>query len=167
MYHVYSRGSNRQAIFQYDSDRLDFLVCLEGVVHRFDLSCLAYCLMPNHYHLVVATSDGLLSPAMRSLNGRYALRFNQRYQRDAHLFKNRFGSVTQETDVQLKWTVRYVIWNPVRSRLCADPTEWPWSSARASAGLEPGSPALDMAALLAYFGDEPETARSRLRLAIA
>jgi putative transposase len=70
MYHVYSRGSNRQAIFAFDSDRVDFFGCLQRVIERHDLSCLAYCLMSNHYHLMLETRNGELSRAMQALNGR-------------------------------------------------------------------------------------------------
>jgi putative transposase len=73
-YHVFSRGSNRQAIFRFDTDRDDFLMCLHRVVVRYELECLAYCLMPNHFHLVLETPDDRLSNAMKALNGRYSLR---------------------------------------------------------------------------------------------
>ena len=163
VYHVYSRGSNRQAIFSFDSDRVDFLICLDRVVHRYELRCLAYCLMPNHYHLVLEASEGPLSPALKTLNGRYALRFNRRYKRDAHLFKNRFGAVLQETESQLRWTLRYTVRNPVESSLCAQPDEWPWSSYRACAGLEPAPSFLDLSRVLSYFGDESREAMARYR----
>ena len=162
-YHVYSRGSNRQAIFQFDSDRIDFLACLERVVDRHELRCLAYCLMHNHFHLVVESPDSRLSDAMKALNGRYSLRFNKRYERDAHLFKNRFGCVVQESDDQLRWTLRYVLRNPVRSGLCSSPVEWPWSSYRASIGDAKPPAFLALARLLSYFGGMPETAMSRYR----
>jgi putative transposase len=167
IYHVFSRGSNRQAIFQFDSDRVDFLGCLERVVHRYRLACFAYCLMPNHYHLVVETPDGLLSHAMKALNHRYSLRFNRRYSRDAHLFKNRFGAVAQESDEQLLWTLRYTVWNPVESGLCADPSEWPWSSYAATAGDVPAPRLLSRRRVLSYFGDVPQPATERYRAAVA
>ena len=163
IYHVYSRGSNRQAIFRFDSDRVDFLGCLERVVVRYDLECLAYCLMPNHFHLVVASADGRLSQAMKALNGRYALRFNRRYDCDAHLFKNRFGAVLQSSESQLLSTLRYTVRNPIEAGVCAAPGEWPWSSYRASVG-EIAPPAfLAVARLLSYFGDLPEAAVARYR----
>ena len=162
-YHVFSRGSNRQAIFCFDSDRVDFLSCLHRAVERYELQCLAYCLMPNHFHLVVETPDGRLSDAMKALNGRYSLRFNRRYRRDAHLFKNRFGAVTQESDQQLLWALRYVVWNPVESKLCAHPSEWPWSSYLASVGDVQAPPFLGVSRLLSYFGELPETAMARYR----
>lgn len=136
-------------------------MCLERVVSRFELSCIAYCLMPNHYHLVVETRDGALSNAMKALNGRYAIRFNKREGRDAHLFKNRFGAVLQESESQLLWTLRYIVRNPIESGLCAHPGEWPWSSYRACAGVAPAPSFLDVFGALSNFGDESEVARDR------
>jgi hypothetical protein len=95
---------------------------------------------------------------MQALNSRYALRFNQRYGRVAHLFKNRFGAVRQRSTPQLLWTLRYVIQNPVEKGLCRAPEEWPWSSYRASAGLDRAPRFLDVNRLLSYFGDEPQRA---------
>jgi REP element-mobilizing transposase RayT len=161
---VYSRGSNRQEIFRFDSDRVDFLDCLDRVVARHKLGCLAYCLMPNHFHLVVETLDGRLSNAMKALNGRYALRFNLRYGRDAHLFKNRFGAVLQRSDDQLLWTLRYTVRNPVEVGLCNDPGEWPWSSYRASVGDVKPPRLLALRKLLPYFSDTPETAMAQFRV---
>ena len=163
VYHVYSRGSNRQAIFALDSDRTDFLDCLARVVRVYELSCLGYCLMPNHYHLVVRTPDARLSDAMRALNGRYALRFNRRHGRDAHLFKNRFGAVLQETQDQFFSTARYTVRNPIEAGLCARPEEWPWSSYRALVGLCEAPPFLDVDGLLSYFGGKPDSAMARYR----
>jgi putative transposase len=160
---VYSRGSNRQAIFRFDSDRVDFLDCLARVVARHELACLAYCLMPNHFHLVVETPDGRLSEAMKALNGRYALRFNRRYECDAHLFKNRFGAVLQESEPQLLWTVRYAVRNPVEVGMCAHPAEWPWSSYLASIGEIESPRFLAVETLLSYFGDMPDRALTRYR----
>ena len=161
IYHVFSRGSNRQAIFAYDGDRADFIECLARAVKSHHLACLAYCLMPNHYHLVLQTHDGSLSSAMKALNGRYSLRFNRRYGRDAHLFKNRFGAVLQKTDEQIVWIARYTARNPVESGLCAQPEEWPWSSYRATVGLERCPPFLDRRSLLRFFGEPTDVAVSR------
>jgi putative transposase len=163
IYHLYSRGSNRQRIFRFDSDHVDFLVCLDRVVHRHKLECLAYCLMPNHFHLVVETPDGLLSDAMKSLNGRYALRFNRRYGSDAHLFKNRFGATPQRSDAQLFWTLRYVLRNPVEAGVCTQADEWAWSSYKASVGDVAAPRFLAVRRLLSYFGDTPAMAAARFR----
>lgn len=166
-YHVYSRGSNQQSIFAFDSDRIDFLGCLDRVVRRYELRCLAYCLMSNHFHLVVETPDARLSQAMKALNGRYSLRFNRRHSRDAHLFKNRFGAVLQTSEPQLLWTLCYAVRNPVEKGLCAIPEEWPWSSYRASAGLVDAPAFLAIDRLLSYFGDTSDRARARYRELVA
>jgi putative transposase len=158
IYHLFSRGSNRNAIFVFDGDRTDFLVCLKRVVERYELALLAYCLMPNHYHLIAQTPDARLSRAMKELNGRYALRFNRRYVRDAHVFKNRFGAVLLEAEPQFLWTCGYVVMNPVRAGLCATPEEWPWSSYRASVGLEKAPGFLARDRLLSYFGGDADGA---------
>jgi putative transposase len=163
VYHVFSRGSNRQAIFRYDSDRVDFLDCLARVVKRHELACFAYCLMPNHFHLVLETRDGRLSTAMKALNGRYALRFNSRYGCDAHLFKNRFGAVHLASEPQFLWTLRYAVQNPVTAGLCSHPGEWPWSSYRASVGESRPPAFLAVASMWLYFGDVPESAIARYR----
>lgn len=78
VYHVFARGSNRQPNFSFDSDHVDFLLCAQKTVTRSKTRCLAYCLMTNHYHLVLETEDGQVSRLMQSLNSRYALRFNLR-----------------------------------------------------------------------------------------
>jgi putative transposase len=163
IYHVFARGSNRQAIFSFDSDRVEFLMCLERVIARTKASCLAYCLLSNHYHLVLETEDGGVSRAMQALNGRYALRFNTRHAREAHLFKNRFGAVHQRTTSQLLWTLRYVVRNPVENGMCATPDEWHWSSYRASAGLARPPRFLDVKLLWSYFGDLPDRGISAYR----
>ena len=161
IYHVFTRGSNRQAVFLYDSDRVDLLACLARVVERYALECLAYGLMPNHCHYLFRIPDERLSCAMISLNGRYALRFNRRHERCAHLFRNRFGAVLQESNEQVLWTARYIVMNPVAADLCSHPEEWPWTSYRATAGLEPAPTFLSVDALLSYFGDTPQRAVGR------
>lgn len=162
-YHLYARGSNRQAISIVDADRADFVACLEHALTQNDLQCVAYCLMPNHYHLVLSARDGGVSRAIQQLNGRYALRFNRRYSRDAHVFKNRFGASLLATESHFLTACAYVVANPVRALLCASPGEWPWSSYRASVGLDPAPEFLDLSALLSSFADESDAAMSRFR----
>ena len=164
---MFSRGSNRQAIFAFDSDRADFIDCLARAVTNHDVVCLAYCLMPNHYHLVMQAGGNGLSNALKALNGRYSLRFNRRYGRDAHLFRNRFRAVLQTTDEQVIWTLRYTARNPVESGLCALPEEWRWSSYRATVGLDKRPAFLNVRALLAYFGNRTDMALLRYRELVA
>jgi len=163
-YHVFSRGSNRHALFLYDHDREDLLHYTATIVERYELECLAYALMTTHYHFLFRTPDKdepVLSKALRDLNGTHARRFNRRHGREAHAFRNRFGAVLQETSEQLLWTARYVVRNPVEAGLCGHPAEWPWTSHRATAGLGNPPPFLAYRELLLLFGSTIETARSR------
>lgn len=160
IYHVFSRGSNRHALFLYDKDRIDLLDYAAIVVARYELECWAFGLMTNHCHYLFRIPDApiALSDALRDLNGTYARRFNHRYGREAHTFRNRFGAVLQETQEQLLWSARYIVRNPVEAGLCGHPSEWSWTSYRATAGLEPPPPLLSVSKLLSLFGDEPEGA---------
>ena len=158
LYHVFTRGSNRQAVFRYDTDRVDFLECLDRVVDRHDLELLEYCLMPNHVHFLVRANEHL-SNAMKALLGRYSLRFNRRFDRDAHLFRNRFRAVLQVTDEQLVTTIGYIAANPVEAEICATAAEYPWSSHRALIGLEAQPRFLAVDQLLALLGPDHAAGR--------
>jgi hypothetical protein len=103
---------------------------------------------------------------MQALNGGYSNRFNRRHKRDAHLFRNRFGAVRQETQVQLEWTLRYVALNPVAKGLCGTPEDWEWSSYRASVGIDPAPSFLDVSRLMSLYGDTLEAAMARFRASV-
>jgi REP element-mobilizing transposase RayT len=166
-YHVFARGSNRQALTIDDADRHLFLACLDRALTRYRLSCIAYCLMPNHYHVVMRVPDDRISGALKLLNGTYSLRFNRRYGRDAHLFKNRFKAVLVATESQLQWACAYTAANPVRARLCAKPEEWPWSSYRASIGVVSTPRMLDRADLLSLYAGSAGTPCDAYRRLVA
>lgn len=137
-YHVMARGNARQDIFLDDGDRRRFLAILRSVVERLNVLCHAYCLMGNHYHLLLETPDANLSLAMRQLNGVYAQSFNRRYGRVGHLFQGRFTSRLVERETYLLAVSRYIVLNPVRADLVPSPADWTWSSYRAHAGyIEP------------------------------
>jgi REP element-mobilizing transposase RayT len=134
------------------------------VAERYELECLAFALMTNHVHFLFRTPDTpdpVLSWALRDLNGTHSRRFNLRHGREAHAFRNRFGAVLQESHEQLIWTVRYIVRNPVQAGLCAHPAEWPWTSYRATAGLEPPLPFLSIPRVLELFDERSDVARSR------
>jgi putative transposase len=161
---VFSRGSDRRALFLYDQDRIDHLDFAATAINRYEIECLAFALMTNHCHYLLRTpdrDDACLSKALRDLNGRYSRRFNWRHGREAHAFRNRFGAVLQVTERQLLWTARYIVVNPVEAGLCGHPSEWPWTSYRATAGLEEPPAFLAALALLSLFADTPEAARAR------
>ena len=130
-YHVFSRGVNRTPIFLTRDDRLSFLRLLAGATRTYRWNCWAFCLMGNHYHLVLESRQPLLSRGMQWLNSLYATRFNQHHDRVGHLFAGRFGAVAIDSESQLALTCDYVIHNPVRAGLCAEVRDWPWARARA------------------------------------
>jgi len=134
--HVTARGVRRDAIFADEADRRMFIAFLAQSVHRYRWTCLGYCLMTNHFHLVLSLSSPTLSRGMHRLNGLYARRFNERHGHVGHLFEARFGSALIQTEVHLLDVLRYIVLNPVRAGICSDPGDWPWSSFRATAGME-------------------------------
>src|SRR4051812_3998012 len=127
VYHVTARGVARQAISVDDHDCVRFVALLNGARRQNGWQLLAYCLMPNHFHLVIACALERLSDGMHSLNFRYAQRFNERHDRVGHLFQERFGARAVEGDEHFENVCEYVLNNPVRSGLCALPADWRWS----------------------------------------
>jgi putative transposase len=127
IFHVTARGVARSALFLDRADFAGFAVLLASVVERFRWGCHAYCLMPNHYHLVVETPRLKLSRGMHRLNFLYAQSFNDRYDRVGHLFQNRFGARLIESTEYLADACTYVRMNPVRAGLCRSADDWPWS----------------------------------------
>jgi putative transposase len=162
-YHLTSRGSNRQLIYGSLEERHLFLKLLGIAVAKYAWTVLAYCLMTNHYHLVVRIAEGGLSRGMQWLNGGFSRITNQQEGREAHLFRNRFASRLIESDAHLLTACRYVVLNPVAAGLCARPEEWDWSSYRATAGLEPSPGFLADIELLGRFAPSPEEARRLYR----
>lgn len=152
IYHVVSRGSDRRPVFRLDKDRELFLDRLQLMVERYRLPCLAYCLMDNHYHLIVITPDARLSAAMQELNGGYSKRFNATHGRSAHLFRNRFMAQLIGDDSYLLTACRYIAHNPVRAGLCQEPSAWKWSSYRATVGIGPAQRFLDERLLAGALG---------------
>lgn len=153
--HLTARGIRRGPIFVDDADRRMLIAFLAQSVHRFRWTCLAYCLMPNHFHLVVSLSAPNLAKGMHRLNGLYARRFNERHGHVGHLFEARYSSRLIESETHLLEALRYVVLNPVAAGLCDDPADWEWSSFRATAGLEPCPRFLATAVVRAQFGRGP------------
>lgn len=161
LYHVTSRGDRREDIFEDDDDRQAFLSTLAPVVDQFNWLCYAWCLMDNHYHLLIQTPDGNLSKGMRQLNGVYTQSSNRRHGRVGHLFQGRFRAILVDSDAYLLELARYVVLNPVRARMVKRPGDWPWSSYRASMGVVPAEPFLAVDGLLAQFAQRRTTAQAR------
>ncbi|MFT4227891.1 transposase [Micropruina sp.] len=130
VYHVMARGVNRDAIFLEDEDYERYLYALELTKEASRCAVLAYCLMPNHVHLVLRTADEPVGDVMKRLGVRYAGWFNRKYGRVGHLFQDRFRSRPVESDEYLFALVRYVWDNPVQAGLVTRPDDYRWSSRR-------------------------------------
>jgi REP element-mobilizing transposase RayT len=135
LYHVVARGNAKMAIFLDDVDRDRLLMILATMVERYRVECHAYCLMSNHYHLVVRTFEGNLSSAMQYLNGVYAQWWNKRHTRVGHVLQGRFKAQLIQRDGYFLEACRYVVLNPVRAGVVGHVGEWSWSSYRSTAGL--------------------------------
>jgi REP element-mobilizing transposase RayT len=166
VYHVTSRGDRREAIYLDDADRLAQLAIIEQAMERFDAQVLAYCLMGNHYHLVLHTRQANLSRLMRHVNGVYTQAYNRRHGLVGHLFQGRFKAILVDRDAYLLALCRYVERNPVAAGMVVVAGAWPWSSYRAHAGAAPTPNWLDSDGLHGHLlGHSPAGARDRLRAA--
>lgn len=161
IYHITARGNDRRSIFEDDEDCARFLVVLAATVARYHVLCHAYCLMGNHYHLLLQTPEANLSAAMRQLNGVYTQRFNRRHERCGHLLQGRFAAQLIDGEAYLREVCRYVVLNPVRAGLVAQPGEWRWSSFRATAGetVVPGFLAVDWVRALSGARNQTEAVK--------
>ena len=163
LYHVTSRGNEKKPIFRDEIDRDIFLEILTTVNKRYNWLCHAYCLMNNHYHIVIETPDGNLSKGMRQLNGVYTQAFNKRHHRVGHIFQGRYKAILIQKNSHLLEVCRYVVLNPVRAKAVKNPEEWEWSSYRATAGLEKSHSCLTIDWVLSQFGSKTGLARQRYR----
>jgi REP-associated tyrosine transposase len=163
LYHLTSRGNGRAAIFLDDSDRQVFLSILGDLVERYNWICHGYCLMGNHYHLLIETPDGNLSEGMRQLNGIYTQKFNRRHARVGHVFQGRYKSIIVDKDSYLLELCRYIVLNPVRAGIVGHPKDYPWSSFNSMAGFSAVSEFLCADWILARFGKTRKIAQKRYR----
>lgn len=163
VFHVTARGNRRQEIFTSDRERAYFLALLTVICARLGWKCHAYCLMTNHYHLLIETPNGDLSRGLHWLNFRYAQWFNVQHGYTGHLFQGRFHSVLVESNVHLVELARYIVLNPVRAGMCARPQDWRWSSYRVFAREQLRPTSLHVDWLLAQFGRDSDGARAAYR----
>ena len=158
VYHITSRGNAGEKIFFTDSDRGAFLEILAQTVDRYGWLCHTYCLMTNHYHLLIETPNANLSRGMRHLNGVYTQWINQHNKRTGHIFQGRFKSILVEKESHLLELARYVVLNPVRAKMVRSPRDWRWSSYRATADQAEIPSFLSVGWILAQFDPEPSRA---------
>ncbi len=127
-YHVMNRGRRSENIFYDDKDRNTFLDLLQETSGLWNIRISAYCLMPNHYHILVQTPDANISRSMRHINGVYTQRFNSRHECDGQLFRGRYKSILVGGDSYLLQLVRYTHRNPVRAGIVSKLNDYKWSS---------------------------------------
>ena len=166
VYHVTSRGDRREAIYRDDLDRVAQLEVIAQAMDRFDATVLAYCLMGNHFHLVLHTREANLSRLMRHVNGVYTQHFNRRHNLAGHVFQGRFKAILVDRDAYLLVLCRYVERNPVAAKLVAAAADWPWSSYRAHVCQSPTPDWLDNDGLHRHLLGKPvASAQDRRRAA--
>jgi len=159
LYHVTSRGNDRARIFFTDADREAFPKLLMEAAERFSWIFHAYCLMTNHFHLVVEIPNANLSRGMRHINGVFTQRINRLNKRSGHLLQGRFKSILVEKESYLLELARYVVLNPVREGMVRSAKDWKWSSYRATAGQAEIPSFLAVEWLLSQF--DPDMTRAR------
>jgi REP element-mobilizing transposase RayT len=167
VYHITTRGNGRMAIFGDDADRERFLEIVKDVTKRFNWLCHTYCLMGNHYHLLVETIDGNLSAGMRQVNGVYTQYYNRRHDKVGHVFQGRFKAILVEKESYLLELCRYVVLNPVRARIVKEAKEHEWSSYRSIAGIDKQATFLTTDWILSQFGEDRKRAQRNYRKFIA
>ena len=154
IHHVTARGDRQQTIFHNDGDRRAWLNIFDDVCKRFAWTVHAFCLMGNHFHLMIETPDANLASGMRQLNGRYTQCFNRRHETVGHLFQGRYHAVLVQRQTYLLELMRYVVLNPVRARMVATPGGWPWSSYAMTCGLAAAPDWLEVKWVLSQFSRE-------------
>src|SRR3989339_593111 len=138
LYHIMTRGNAKESIYRTEKDRIIFLEILKTTINRYSWKCYAYCLMENHYHLLIETPSGNLSKGMQYLNGVYTQKYNFNNNRVGHVFQGRYKAVLVEKGSYFLEVVRYIFLNPIKTKLVKKPVEWKWSSYRSV--LEGASP---------------------------
>jgi len=152
LYHVTSRGNRKEVIYELDADREAFLSVLAAVCKTYNWGCHAYCLMDNHYHLLIETPDANLSKGMRQLNGMYTQKFNRIHSSVGHVFQGRYKAILVDKESYLMELSRYIVLNPVRAGMVNSAVDWQWSSYRAMIGEQVKPSWLNTDWLLAGFG---------------
>ena len=159
IYHVMCRGSDRQLIARDRVDYENLSSCLSRIATRHRWEVFAWCLMPNHYHVVLRTTQSAFSRGFQVLNQTHSIRTNRRHGRSAHLFRNRPHCVEIGSAAHLVGVIVYVVRNPIRAGLCTRAWEWPYSSYRATVGLTDAPSWLAVEAVRELYGGADSFAR--------
>lgn len=166
-YHITSRGNRKQDIFLSSLDHEYFLHLLKTAAADYTWRCHSYCLLTNHYHLLIETTNGGLSEGMHLINSGYSGEFNKRHHRTGHVFQGRYWSRLIKDDSDLLTVVRYTALNPLKAGLTTDPAAWKWSSYNALAGRVSSPPFLEESLVRSYFTSPDEDGSGGYRAFIA
>ena len=158
-YHVMNRGAGRQNIFANDDHRLIYLALLGETRSMYRAEIHAYCLMDNHYHLLLSTPDGNLNRVMRHINGVYTQRYNRLTNTDGPLFRGRYKAILVDADAYLLSVSRYIHLNPVEAGITKKPHQYIWSSYRAFIGKAVPQAWLNTATTLGMVGERSRQQR--------
>lgn len=161
-YHVMNRGASYRPIFDHDTHRLFFLDLLSQISTMFRVEIHGYCLMNNHYHLLIHTPHGDLQRAMRHLNGVYTQRYNRLKNTDGPLFRGRYKAILIEPDAYLLNVSRYIHLNPVAAGLTSSAEAYQWSSYRAYIRTDPTPQWLQVNFVLNIIGQHQQRKSYRL-----
>ena len=162
-YHVTSRGNEQKAVFKSKRDREKFLEYLGSATERYNAGIHGFCLMDNHYHLLLETPSANLPQIMRHINGAYTTYFNIKRDRSGHLFQGRYKAILVDKDTYAKELSRYIHLNPVRAHMAKTPGDYPWTSYTAYIGESEVPDWLHRDFILAFFGKQTATAQKRYR----
>ena len=159
MYHIISRGNGRMTIFHNEKDRMKFVYFMDRVVHKYNWIIHTYCLMGNHYHILLETPDANMVPGMKQLNQFYSQFYNWKYRRLGSVLQGRYKSWLMEKESKFLDNCQYIVNNPVVAGLIEHPSQWPWSNFRATRGLEKPPDFLEIDSLLGHFSASRITAQ--------
>jgi REP element-mobilizing transposase RayT len=162
-YHVINRGNAGEDLFPANRDRVKFLEYLERTAETYSVIIHTYCLMTNHYHLLLETPQANLSTALQWMNVSYATYFNKKYNRSGHLFQGRFKALLINADEYLSTVSRYIHRNPVQAGIATKPAHYLWSSYRAFIRQSHSPGWLETGRLLQYFGKRQKEAIKQYR----
>ncbi|KKW44438.1 MAG: Toxin-antitoxin system, toxin component, RelE family [Parcubacteria group bacterium GW2011_GWA2_56_7] len=160
-FHVMSRGDHKQPVFFDSTHYLKFIEFLSLTIEKYNWICHSYCLMNNHYHILIETPEPNLGLGMHQLNAGYANWFNTFNDKSGHVFQGRYKSVLVQENTHLLELSRYIILNPVEAGVVEKPEDWVWSSCRAMYGMSPSPHWLTTKWLLGCFGQSGQSEYKR------
>ena len=159
MYHIISRGIGKMTIFHNNKDWKKFIHFMERVIKKYNWTCHAFCLMSTHYHISLETPDANMVPGMKQLNQFYSQFYNWKYQRVGPVLQGRYKAWLVDREEKFLDNCRYIVNNAVDAKMVQHPSEWPWSSFRATRGLEKVPAFMETDFLLGHFSSSRKKAQ--------